>query len=88
MTPDQRFKWLVRLALGLFVLMFGYFVVADTYMPMTPEARVMRPVVRIAPEVSGPVAVSTCPTMSTSRLAMCCFAWTPRRSSWRWSRRS
>ncbi|MBN8411119.1 HlyD family secretion protein [Halomonas denitrificans] len=56
MTPDQRFKWLVRLALGLFVLMFGYFVVADTYMPMTPEARVMRPVVRIAPEVSGPVA--------------------------------
>ncbi|KJZ05772.1 MULTISPECIES: HlyD family secretion protein [unclassified Halomonas] len=55
MTPDQRFRWIVRLALGMFVLMFAYFVVADTYMPMTPEARVMRPVVRIAPEVSGPV---------------------------------
>ena len=55
MTPDQRFTLLVRVAIGLFCVLFAYFVVADTYMPMTPEARVMRPVIRVSPEVSGPI---------------------------------
>ncbi|ALM52712.1 HlyD family secretion protein [Halomonas huangheensis] len=56
MSPDQRFALLVRTAIGLFCVLFIYFLVADIWMPMTPEARVMRPVVRVAPQVSGPVS--------------------------------
>lgn len=56
MSPDQRFALLVRTAIGLFCVLFVYFLVADIWMPMTPEARVMRPVVRVAPQVSGPVS--------------------------------
>ncbi len=55
MSPDQSFAHWVRVALVAFGVLFIYFVVADTYMPMTPEARVLRPVVRVAPEVSGRV---------------------------------
>lgn len=55
MSPDQSFARWVRVALVAFGVLFVYFVVADTYMPMTPQARVMRPVVRVAPEVSGRV---------------------------------
>ncbi|MBB3140709.1 HlyD family secretion protein [Halomonas organivorans] len=55
MSPDQSFARWVRVALVVFCVLFVYFVVADTYMPMTPQARVLRPVVRVAPEVSGRV---------------------------------
>ena len=56
MTPDQTFAHWVKVALAAFVLLFIYFLVADSFMPMTPEARVIRPVTRIAPELSGPVS--------------------------------
>lgn len=55
MTPDQTFARWVKVAIAAFVLLFIYFLLADSFMPMTPEARVMRPVTRIAPELSGPV---------------------------------
>ncbi|WP_136246554.1 HlyD family secretion protein [Halomonas borealis] len=55
MSPDQSFARWVRVALAAFGVLFVYFVVADTYMPMTPQARVLRPVVRVTPEVSGRV---------------------------------
>ncbi|MDQ7730760.1 HlyD family secretion protein [Halomonas sp. SpR8] len=55
MTPDQTFARWVKVALAAFVLLFIYFLLADSFMPMTPEARVLRPVTRIAPELSGPV---------------------------------
>lgn len=55
MSPDQSFARWVRVALAAFCVLFVYFVVADTYMPMTPQARVLRPVVRVAPEVSARV---------------------------------
>lgn len=55
MTPDQKFNYWVKAALAAFVLLFIYFLIADSFMPMTPEARVMRPVVRVAPELSAPV---------------------------------
>ncbi|MDN6323671.1 MAG: HlyD family secretion protein, partial [Halomonas sp.] len=55
MTPDQTFARWVKVAIAAFVLLFIYFLIADSFMPMTPEARVMRPVTRIAPELSGPV---------------------------------
>jgi len=55
MSPDQRFTRWVKIALAMFLLLFVYFLLADSFMPMTPEARAMRPVTRIAPELSGPV---------------------------------
>lgn len=55
MTPDQTFARWVKVAIAAFVLLFIYFLVADIFMPMTPEARVLRSVTRIAPELSGPV---------------------------------
>ncbi|GED22798.1 HlyD family secretion protein [Halomonas halmophila] len=55
MSPDQRFARWVRVALVTFCILFVYFVVADTFMPMTPQARVLRPVVQVAPEVGGRV---------------------------------
>lgn len=56
MTPDQTFARWVKVAITAFVVLFIYFLLADSFMPMTPEARVMRPVTRIAPELSGPVS--------------------------------
>lgn len=55
MTPEQRFARWVRVAIVMFVVLFAYFVVADAYMPMTPQARLLRQVAQVAPEVSGQV---------------------------------
>ncbi|GAB2784177.1 HlyD family secretion protein [Halomonas shantousis] len=55
MTPDQRFARWVRLAIALFAVLFAYFVVADLFMPLTPQARAMRQVTQVAPELSGRV---------------------------------
>lgn len=55
MSPDQKFTRWVKIALTVFLLLFVYFLMADSFMPMTPEARAMRPVTSIAPELSGPV---------------------------------
>lgn len=55
MTPDQRFARAVRCAIALFVALFVYFLIADLWMPLTPQAQLTRPVVRLAPRVSGQV---------------------------------
>src|SRR5690606_2974246 len=55
MTPDQRFARWVKVGTAVFVLLFVYFMVADLWMPLTPQAQLMRPVVRVAPQVSGQV---------------------------------
>ncbi len=54
-TPDQQFARYVKVAIALFVLFFGYFVVADLYMPMTPQARVYHQVTQITPQISGDI---------------------------------
>ncbi|MBZ9537356.1 MULTISPECIES: HlyD family secretion protein [Modicisalibacter] len=56
MTPEQRFARWVQVALTAFVLLFGYFLLADLHMPLTPQARLIRQVVSVAPRVSGQVA--------------------------------
>lgn len=56
MSPEQRFARWVKVALAAFVVLFVYFLIADSFMPITPEARVLRPVVRVAPELSAPVS--------------------------------
>ena len=55
MTPDQVFKRWVHGAIVVFVIAFVYFIVADIWLPLSAQARVMHPVVGIAPEVSGQV---------------------------------
>lgn len=55
MTPDQRFARRVRAAIVLFVLLFAYFLAADLWMPITPQAQLTRPVLRVAPRVDGQV---------------------------------
>lgn len=54
-TPDQQFARYVKIAIMLFILCFGYFIVADLYMPMTPQARVYHPVTQITPQVNGKI---------------------------------
>lgn len=55
MTPEQRFNRWVKCALAVFVLAFIYFIIADTHMPLTPEARLLRIVTPVASQVSGRV---------------------------------
>lgn len=55
MTADQRFARRVRLAMLAFVLLFAYFLAADLWLPITPQAQLTRPVLRVAPRVSGQV---------------------------------
>ena len=55
MTPDQKFSRYVRLSLVSFVLIFIYYLIADTFMPVTPQARIYHPVVQVAPQLSGEV---------------------------------
>lgn len=55
MTPDQQFARWIRLSLITFAFLFVYFIIADLWMPMTPQSRVLHHVVRITPHVSGQV---------------------------------
>lgn len=42
--------------MGTFILLFGYFLLADLKMPLTPQAMATRVVTKLAPQVSGKVA--------------------------------
>ncbi|MEI8704255.1 HlyD family secretion protein [Pseudoalteromonas sp. B62] len=55
MTPDQKFARYVRFSLVGFVLVFIYYLLADIFLPVTPQARVYHPVVQISPQISGRV---------------------------------
>lgn len=55
MTPDQKFARYVKISLVGFILLFAYFVIADMYLPVTPQARVYHPVIQVTPQVSGRV---------------------------------
>ncbi|WP_106477191.1 HlyD family secretion protein [Phytohalomonas tamaricis] len=55
MTPEQRFTRWVQIALVAFVALFAYYLIADSAMPLTPQARLIRPVVPVAPQVAGRV---------------------------------
>ena len=39
MTPDQKFARYVRLSLVGFILVFLYYVIADIWLPVTPQAQ-------------------------------------------------
>jgi multidrug resistance efflux pump len=55
LTPEQRFRRSVFVATAAGLSLLLYAVVADQFMPITPEARVIYDTTRIAPEVSGTV---------------------------------
>lgn len=56
MTPDQRFARSVQIALVALACCFIYFLSADLTMPLTPQAQLTRPVLKIAPRVAGQVS--------------------------------
>ncbi|MBU0808841.1 MAG: HlyD family secretion protein [Gammaproteobacteria bacterium] len=56
MTPDQRFARWVQIAIVALACLFIYFLAADLIMPLTPQAQMTRPVVKVAPRVSGKVS--------------------------------
>ena len=55
MTPDETFSRYVSLSLIGFVFVFIYYLIADIYLPVTPQARVYHPVVQISPQINGRV---------------------------------
>lgn len=55
LSPEQRFRRWVYSSLTLGLMLFLYFIFADLHMPVSPEARLGRMVVQVAPEVSGRV---------------------------------
>lgn len=56
MTPEQKFARWVRVSIAIFLLMFGWFIVADIWIPLTPDATVMRGVTPVSSRVSGYVS--------------------------------
>ncbi|MGY5958603.1 HlyD family secretion protein [Kosakonia sp. BK9b] len=56
MTPEQKFARWVRVSIASFLLMFVYFILADIWIPLTPDATVMRIVTPVSARVSGYVA--------------------------------
>lgn len=56
MTPDQRFARWVQIAIAALTCCFIYFLTADLSMPLTPQAQLTRPVLKIAPRVAGQVS--------------------------------
>ena len=55
MTPDQKFARYVKVSLVGFIVVFFYYIVADVWLPVTPQARVYHPVVQISPQINGRV---------------------------------
>ncbi|MCS2152010.1 HlyD family secretion protein [Scandinavium goeteborgense] len=56
MSPEQKFARWVRVSIASFLLMFVYFIVADIWIPLTPDSTVMRVVTPVSSRVSGYVA--------------------------------
>ncbi|MAB98935.1 MAG: hemolysin D [Pseudomonadaceae bacterium] len=55
MTPDQRFARWVQIAIAALACCFIYFLTADLFMPLTPQAQLNRSVLKLAPRIAGQV---------------------------------
>jgi len=55
MTPEQQFSRLVKIATLGFILIFGYFLLADNTIPLTPQAMATRAVTKVTPQISGKI---------------------------------
>lgn len=56
MTPEQKFARWVRVSIVAFLTIFARFIVADIWIPLTPDSTVMRVVTPVSPRVSGYVS--------------------------------
>lgn len=55
MTPDQKFARWMNLSMYIFIVVFAYFLLADSIIPLTQQAMVSRVVTKIVPRVDGHV---------------------------------
>jgi multidrug resistance efflux pump len=62
MTPEQKFARWVRVSIASFLLMFVYFIVADIWIPLTPDATVMRVVTPVSSRVPAMSRTFMCRT--------------------------
>ncbi|MDN2662969.1 HlyD family secretion protein [Psychromonas sp. 14N.309.X.WAT.B.A12] len=53
MTPEEKFTHYVRYSVIGFICVFIYYLIADVFLPVTPQARVYHSVVQISPQISG-----------------------------------
>ena len=56
MTPEQKFARWVRVSIAAFLVIFAWFIVADIWIPLTPDSTVMRVVTPVSSRVSGYVS--------------------------------
>ena len=56
MTPEQKFARWVRVSIAAFLGIFAWFIVADIWIPLTPDSTVMRVVTPVSSRVSGYVS--------------------------------
>ncbi|MBJ9326803.1 HlyD family secretion protein [Citrobacter amalonaticus] len=56
MTPEQKFARWVRVSIAAFLAIFAWFIVADIWIPLTPDSTVMRSVTPVSSRVSGYVS--------------------------------
>ncbi len=61
MTPEQKFARWVRVSIAAFLGIFARFIVADIWIPLTPDSTVMRVVTPVSSRVSMS-RTSTCTT--------------------------
>lgn len=87
MTPEQKFARWVRVSIASFLLMFVYFIVADIWIPLTPDSTVMRVVTPVSARVSGYVAAVHVHNNSRVKRGDLLFELTPRRFAIRSKRR-
>ncbi|EOQ51406.1 hypothetical protein WC7_00372 [Citrobacter sp. KTE151] len=62
-TPEQKFARWVRVSIAAFLVIFAWFIVADIWIPLTPDSTVMRVVTPVSSRVSGYVALVATLTM-------------------------
>ena len=56
MTPEQKFARWVRGSIAAFLVILAWFIVADIWIPLTPDSTVMRVVTPVSSRVSGYVS--------------------------------
>lgn len=79
MTPEQKFARWVRVSIAAFLGIFARFIVADIWIPLTPDSTVMRVVTPVSSRVSGYVSHVYVHNNSRER-ATCCMSSTQRHS--------
>lgn len=56
MTPEQKFARWVRGSIAAFFAIFAWFIIADIWIPLTPDSTLMRSVTPVSSRVSGYVS--------------------------------